>query len=84
MTGTGPTTDFPFVEKGYDPSEVDEYLASQMLQLRKQVDSATSRISELESELEAARSREDAVRLTMVAATKTRDELVEQAEADAK
>ncbi len=79
----GLTTDFPLVEKGYDPSEVDEYLATQMLQLREQVDTATSRVSELESDLEAARGREDAIQLTMMAATKARDELLKQAEADA-
>ena len=55
-----------------------------MLQLRKQVDSANARISELESELEAAVSREYAVRLTILAATWTRDELIEHAESDAK
>lgn len=79
----GLTTDFPLVEKGYDPSEVDQYLATQMLQLREQVDSAAIRISELEDELEAARGREDAIQLTMVAATKARDELIERAKADA-
>ncbi len=47
VTGMGLTTDFPLVEKGYDPNEVDEYLATQMLQLRKQVDTATARVSEL-------------------------------------
>jgi cell division septum initiation protein DivIVA len=80
----GPTTDFPLVEKGYDPSEVDEYLSTQMLQLREELESATARIVELENDLDAANSREDAIRLTMMAATKARDELISQAEDNAK
>jgi cell division septum initiation protein DivIVA len=80
----GHTTDFPLVEKGYDPSEVDEYLATQMLQLREQLESATARIVELEDDLDAAKGREDAIQLTMMAATKARDELLNQAQDDAK
>ena len=80
----GHTTDFPLVEKGYDPSEVDEYLATQMLQLREQLEAATARIIELEDDLDAAKSREDAIQLTMMAATKARDELLSKAHDDAK
>jgi cell division septum initiation protein DivIVA len=83
VSGTGHTTDFQVVEQGYDPSQVDQYLATQMLQLREQLDTATTRIAELEAELAAAREREDAIQLTMVAATKARDELLQQAKADA-
>ena len=84
MSGKGLTTDFPLVEKGYDPSKVDEYLATQMLELRQQIDAAARRIVELENELDAAKEREDAIQLTMMAATKARDELLANAEGDAK
>ncbi len=83
MAGKGLTTDFPLVEKGYDPTQVDEYLASQMLQLREQVDSASTRVAELETELAAAREREDAIQLTMMAATRARNELLDKAKDDA-
>lgn len=83
MTGQGLTTDFPLVEKGYDPNEVDRYVATQMLQLREQVDAANTRVAELESELAAVREREDAIQLTMLAATKSRDELLNEARREA-
>ena len=83
MSGNGATVDFPLVEKGYDPSKVDEYVATQLLQLREQLDAAASRIVELEDELQAAKEREDAIQLTMMAATKARDELLGKANEDA-
>jgi cell division septum initiation protein DivIVA len=83
VPGKGPTTDFPLVEQGYDPNQVDEYLANQMLQLRGQADTAAARVRELEAELAAAKEREDAIQLTMVAATKARDELLAKAREDA-
>ena len=83
MSGSRASVDFPLVEKGYDPSKVDEYVANQMLQLREQVDAAAARIVELEDELQAAKEREDAIQLTMMAATKARDELLEKAKQDA-
>jgi len=83
VAGKSLTTDFPLVEKGYDPTQVDEYLASQMLQLREQFDSATGRVTELEADLAAAREREDAIQLTMMAATRARDELLDKARDDA-
>lgn len=83
VAGKGLTTDFALVEKGYDPTQVDEYLAGQMLQLREQFDSATARVTELEEALTAASEREDAIQLTMMAATKARDELLDKARANA-
>ncbi len=83
MSGSGATVDFPLVEQGYDPSKVDEYVATQMLQLREQIDAAASRIVELEDDLQAAKEREDAIQLTMMAATKARDELLDKAKQDA-
>ena len=83
MTGQGLTTDFPMVEKGYDPNEVDRYVATQMLQLREQLDAANARSAELESALAGVREREDAIQLTMLAATKARDELLNEARREA-
>jgi cell division septum initiation protein DivIVA len=79
----GQTTEFPLVEQGYDPSEVDQYLATQMLELREQLEAAAARIVELETDLDAAKEREDAIQLTMMAATKARDELLDKAREDA-
>ncbi|MDJ0923721.1 MAG: DivIVA domain-containing protein [Acidimicrobiia bacterium] len=83
MSGKELTTEFPLVEKGYDPGVVDQYVATQLLQLREQLEAATARVVELEDELEAAKKREDAIQLTMMVATKARDELLENAKADA-
>lgn len=79
MPGMGQKTEFPMVENGYDPGQVDEYVATQMLQMRSQLESATARIVELENELDSAKEREDAIQLTMMAATKARDELLDRA-----
>lgn len=83
MSGNGATTDFPLVEQGYDPNQVDEYVATQMLQMREQLDAAAHRIVELEDELQSAKEREDAIQLTMIAATKARDELLSKAKENA-
>lgn len=83
MPGMGQKTEFPVVEQGYDPGEVDQYLASQMLELREQLEAAAASIVELETELDAAKEREDAIQLTMMAATKARDELLDNARAEA-
>jgi cell division septum initiation protein DivIVA len=79
----GLPTDFPLVEQGYDPGEVDEYLATQMLQLRQELEKANNRVAELEAELASANEREDAIRLTMIAATKARDDLLAEAKGEA-
>ncbi len=79
MAGRGSTTDFPLVEKGYDPSQVDEYLATQMLQLRGDADAARVRIAELEEQVATAKEAEDAIQLTMLMATRARNELIEEA-----
>lgn len=83
MSGNGATTDFSLVERGYDPNQVDKYVATQMLQLREQLDAAAHRIVALEDDLQSAHDREDAIQLTMVAATKARDELLSNAKQEA-
>ena len=83
MSGEGLTTDFPVVEQGYDPNKVDEYLATQMLQLREEADAARNRISELEGELSLAREAQDALQMTMVLAKRAGDELLTNAKTEA-
>ena len=83
VAGKTSTTDFPLVEKGYDPSQVDQYLATQMIQLREEADSAKTRIAELETQVAAAREAEDALQLTMLMATRARNELLAEAKTEA-
>lgn len=79
----GLPTDFPLVEQGYDPGEVDQYLATQMLALRQELEAANKRVVELEAEVASANEREDAIRLTMIAATRARDDLLAEAKGEA-
>ena len=83
MSGEGLTTNFPLVEQGYDPNQVDEYLATQMLQLREEVDTARLRISELEEQLALANEAQDALQMTMVLAKRASDDLVDKAKEEA-
>ncbi len=83
MSGESVTTDFPLVEQGYDPNQVDQYLATQMLQLREEVDAARTHIIDLEDQLATAREAEEALRLTMVLAKRASDDIIAKAQADA-
>lgn len=83
MSGERLTTDFPLVEQGYDPGRVDEYLATQMLQLRTELDAARNRIKDLESELALGREAEEALKMTMVVAKRASDEIIANARAQA-
>lgn len=83
MSGDGLTTDFPLVEQGYDPNQVDQYLATQMLQLREEAEVARNRITELEGKLSLAKEAEEALQLTMVMAKRAATELLEQAKVEA-
>ena len=83
MSGESVTTDFPLVEQGYDPSRVDEYLATQMLQLREEIDAARTRITDLEEELATAREAEEALHLTMILAKRASNEILEKAQSEA-
>jgi len=83
VSGERLTTEFPLVEQGYDPGRVDEYLATQMLQLRTELDTARNRIKELEAELALGREAEDALKMTMVVAKRVSDEIIANARAEA-
>jgi DivIVA domain-containing protein len=74
--------DFPVVRRGYDMTEVDRYLANYETIWDAKLQEATARIARLEAELEEAKRREEAVHLTLVTATKTKEELMEAAQRD--
>lgn len=76
MPAKGLTTKLEVVDGGCDQDAVDAVLTDQLARLHSQVDAAAVRIAQLEAELAAATECEDAIRLTMIAATKARDELL--------
>lgn len=74
---------FELVRRGFDPQEVGVFLeriAEMMSNRDKQLAVMRAEIQTLERGLTEARSAEEAVRLTMIAATKTKDEIIAAAE----
>ncbi|NND01546.1 MAG: hypothetical protein HKN91_02050 [Acidimicrobiia bacterium] len=75
---------FPILRKGgVDPTAVESHLVEVQRFFEKKVAAAQARYGNLEAELEEARKREEAVHLTLVAATKTKEELLTNAKRDA-
>lgn len=77
---------FELVRRGFDPQEVGVFLEriAEMISDRdKQLAAMRSEIQTLERGLTEARLAEEAVRLTMIAATKTKDEILAAAEKQA-
>ena len=70
---------FSTSRRGYAPEEVDEYLLSYVSPLEEEMDAARAQVLSLEAELEAARDRDEAMQVTLLAATKTKDEFVADA-----
>lgn len=76
--------EFPVIRKGgVDPASVESYLEEFRRHFEHRVAAAEARYSSLEIELEEARKREEAVHLTLVAATKTKEELLVNAQREA-
>lgn len=76
--------EFPVLRKGgVDPEAVEQYLVELRRFFEQQVSNAQGRYANLEIELTEARKREEAVHLTLVAATKTKEELLVNAQRDA-
>ena len=76
--------EFPVIRKGgFDPASVESYLEESRRYFEQRVAAAEARYSSLELELEEARKREEAVHLTLVAATKTKEELLVNAQRQA-
>ena len=68
--------EFPIVRRGFDPDSVDRYMAALQRELADRVAAAEARYSNLEMALAEAHKREEAVHLTLVAATKTKEEML--------
>lgn len=77
---------FEQVRRGFDPQEVGVFLeriAEMVAERDRQLAAMRSEIQTLERALSEARSAEEAVRLTMIAATKTKDEMLAAADNEA-
>lgn len=76
---------FQLVRRGFDPQEVGgflERLAEIALANEKLIEEQTTELESLRRQLEEARSAEEAVRLTMVAATQAKEEIIGTANHD--
>lgn len=77
---------FEQIRRGYDPQEVGLFLervSETVAERDRQVAAARAEIQGLERALEEARGAEEAVRLTMMAATRAKDEILAGANEDA-
>ena len=72
--------EFTIGRKGYDTAQVDEFLDSQVRKLANSHDEQALRLVELAASVAAAKEQEEAIHLMLVAATKTKDELLASAE----
>lgn len=76
--------DFPVLRKGgIDPRSVEAHLTEVRRYFEQKVAAAEARYGNLEIELDEARKREEAVHLTLVAATKTKEEMLTNAQREA-
>ena len=74
-----PRNDFSVVRRGYDPEQVKAYIAERDHEWERKLTGTAEYIDKIEAQLAEAKSREEAVHLTLVAATKTKEELLESA-----
>lgn len=74
-----PTSGFAIVRRGLDPGAVHAHLIDLETRHRTELEQATADAEVMRRELEQARRREEAVHLTLLSATKTKDELLEAA-----
>ena len=70
---------FPIAKRGYDPNAVEAYLDIAAAENDRMLNEAATRIASLELQLEEAKKLEEAVHLTIVAATKAKDDMIEAA-----
>jgi DivIVA domain-containing protein len=75
------SAEFPIVRKGYDPASVDAFLADLRRTWTDRVDHAEARTRDVERQLAEARENEEAIHLTLLAATQTRDDMLKAAKA---
>lgn len=77
---------FEMVRRGFDPQEVGAFLervADRLAFAERAAEDAQSRLSSTSTELDDARATEEALQLTMVAATQAKDEMLARANAHA-
>jgi DivIVA domain-containing protein len=70
---------FPIAKRGYDPHAVEAFLDVAAADNDRMLNEAAARIAALESELEEAKRQEEAVHLTILAATAAKDDMLEAA-----
>jgi len=70
---------FPIAKRGYDPHAVEAFLDVAAAENDRMLNEAATRIAALESELEEAKRQEEAVHLTILAATAAKDDMLEAA-----
>lgn len=74
---------FPIVKRGYDPETVESHLATLIEDNDRTLDEAAAQIASLQTDLEESQKHEEAVHLTILAATKTKENMLEVAERQA-
>ena len=74
---------FPIVKRGYDPEIVESHLSTIADENDRTLDEAATQIAALETELEESQKNEEAVHLTILAATKTKENMLEVAQGQA-
>ena len=74
---------FPIVKRGYDPETVESHLETLIDENDHTLDEAAAQIASLQTELEESQKHEEAVHLTILAATKTKEGMLEVAQRQA-
>ncbi|MCL1693863.1 MAG: DivIVA domain-containing protein [Actinomycetia bacterium] len=74
---------FPIVKRGYDPETVESHLATLIEDNDHTLDEAAAQIASLQTDLEESQKHEEAVHLTILAATTTKENMLEVAERQA-
>jgi cell division septum initiation protein DivIVA len=71
---------FPIAKRGYDPHAVEAFLELSVSENDRMLNEAAAQIAALELELEEARKQEEAVHLTILAATKAKEDMLTAAQ----
>lgn len=74
---------FPIMKRGYDPEVVESHIETLIDENDQTLDEAAAQIAALQTDLEESQKHEEAVHLTIVAATKTKENMLEVAERQA-
>lgn len=71
---------FPIAKRGYDQNAVEAFLELSASESDRMLNEAAAQIAALELELEEAHKQEEAVHLTILAATKAKEDMLEAAQ----